>query len=183
MTELEIMRKASFIAAAFAALVAFAPFAANANNPTLIEKFGDWEAYTYNAGDKAGMICYMGSIPTKAVGNYTSRGNIYVMVTHRPSASNNNEVSFVAGYTYRNDSEVDVKIGSRSYKLFTNEDSAWARDSKTDEDLVKAMRRGSTMTVKGTSTRGTLTTDTYSLKGFTAAYNAISERCGVRAVR
>jgi hypothetical protein len=31
--------------------------------------------------------------------------------------------------------------------------------------------------VQGTSSRGTLTTDTYSLSGFSAAYDAISEAC------
>jgi hypothetical protein len=35
------------------------------------------------------------------------------------------------------------------------------------------------MIVKGTSSRGTLTTDTYSLSGFTAAFNAISKACGL----
>jgi hypothetical protein len=33
------------------------------------------------------------------------------------------------------------------------------------------------MVIKGTSSRGTLTTDTYSLAGFTAAYNAIEQAC------
>ena len=33
------------------------------------------------------------------------------------------------------------------------------------------------MVVKGTSSRGTVTTDTYSLRGFTAAYDAISGAC------
>ena len=34
---------------------------------------------------------------------------------------------------------------------------------------------------QGTSSRGTQTTDTYSLKGFTAAYKAINTACGVKA--
>jgi len=41
------------------------------------------------------------------------------------------------------------------------------------------MRRGGTLVVKGTSSRGTDTTDRYSLMGFTAAHNAISQACGV----
>jgi len=39
------------------------------------------------------------------------------------------------------------------------------------------MRAGLTMVVKGTSSRGTLTTDTYSLRGFTAAYDAMQKAC------
>jgi hypothetical protein len=37
--------------------------------------------------------------------------------------------------------------------------------------------KGAAMVVVGTSERGTKTTDTYSLKGFTAAYGAISKAC------
>ena len=46
--------------------------------------------------------------------------------------------------------------------------------------IIKAMRAGNTLVVKGTSSRGTLTTDTYSLKGFTAVHNALNKACGVR---
>ncbi len=34
------------------------------------------------------------------------------------------------------------------------------------------------MVVKGTSSRGTLTTDTYSLTGFSAALQSIDKACG-----
>ncbi|MGB1026239.1 MAG: invasion associated locus B family protein, partial [Rhodospirillaceae bacterium] len=39
------------------------------------------------------------------------------------------------------------------------------------------MKRGRDMIVKGTSSRGTVTTDTYSLSGVTAAMNAIDKAC------
>jgi hypothetical protein len=36
------------------------------------------------------------------------------------------------------------------------------------------------MVVRGQSNRGTKTTDTYSLVGFSAAYQAINQACGVK---
>ena len=39
------------------------------------------------------------------------------------------------------------------------------------------MKRGEKMTVEGVSYRGTKTKDTYSLRGFTGAYRAISAKC------
>jgi hypothetical protein len=42
------------------------------------------------------------------------------------------------------------------------------------------MRAGSRLVAKGTSNRDTLTTDTYSLTGFSAAYNAINKACDAR---
>ena len=39
------------------------------------------------------------------------------------------------------------------------------------------MKRGSTMTVRGTSVRDTFSMDTYSLTGFSAAYDAMRDAC------
>jgi len=40
------------------------------------------------------------------------------------------------------------------------------------------MIRGAEMVIAGESSRGTQTTDTYSLLGFTAAHEAMNEACG-----
>jgi invasion protein IalB len=71
-----------------------------------------------------------------------------------------------------------VKIGATAFNnLFANGDSAWAPDTATDKKLVEAMKRGDRMTVEGESFRGTKTKDTYSLRGFSGAYKAISAKC------
>ena len=121
----------------------------------------------------------MASTPKKAEGDYTSRGDIFAIVTHRPASNRIGEVSINAGYTYKQKSSVRLKIGSRSWDLFTEGASAWAPTSQEDKAIIKAMRAGSSMTVKGTSTRGTLTTDTYSLLGFSKAFGAINQACGL----
>ena len=165
-------------AAALVALVSQAAIAQNA--PQLIDVYGKWEAYSYS--EKGKKVCYIGSQPTSAKGDYTQRGKIYVMVTHRPALKLFNEVSFITGYTYEKDSDVDLRIDSKSFKLFTYEDSAWAVNGEEDRKLVSAMKAGSNMVVVGNSSRGTKTTDTYSLSGFTAAYNAISKACDAKPV-
>jgi len=137
--------------------------------------FGDWEAYTERENGK--LICFMGSAPTKMRGKYKVRGKTFVLITHRPQDKTTNVVSVQAGYTYKKDSETEIIIGKRTTKLFVNNRHAFAYDEKADNDLVKTMIRGTSMTVRGTSSKGTLTTDTYSLKGFTAAYKAISAAC------
>ncbi|WP_404423589.1 invasion associated locus B family protein [Thalassospira australica] len=169
------------LAAAAAALVALVSQAAIAQNaPQLIDVYGKWEAYSYS--EKGKKVCYIGSQPTSAKGDYTQRGKIYVMVTHRPALKLFNEVSFITGYTYEKDSDVDLRIDSKSFKLFTYEDSAWAVNGEEDRKLVSAMKAGSNMVVVGNSSRGTKTTDTYSLSGFTAAYTAISKACDAKPV-
>ena len=149
--------------------------AAMAQSVERLGDFKDWSAFRFSeGGNKA---CYIASQPTKAQGNYTRRGEIYALVTHRPAENRRDEISIIIGYTFKKDSFVDVAIGGQAFKLFTKDDGAWTANSDEDKKLVAAMKAGNRMQVKGTSTRGTLTTDTYSLSGFTAAYNMISESC------
>ena len=101
------------------------------------------------------------------------------MVTHRPSESRVDEVSIQAGYTYQENAAVEISVGRMKVKLFTQGESAWAVNKETDQKLVQAMIRGSTMVVRGISARGNETTDTYSLSGFTKAYQTIKKACGV----
>ena len=59
----------------------------------------------------------------------------------------------------------------------TGDKYAWPPEAAVTRRLVKAMRAGRDMVVNGVSTRGTKTTDTFSLLGFTAAHKAISKAC------
>ena len=61
--------------------------------------------------------------------------------------------------------------------LFTIEGRAYAESEEDDIAMIRAMKRGSKMTVVGTSSRGTKTTDTYSLSGFTKTKNLIDKTC------
>ncbi len=141
-----------------------------------IGTFIDWTAFSDGAGDTR--ICYVGSVPKKAEGKYTRRGDTYTLISHRPGEGVFGEVSVEAGYTYKPDSEVVVDVDGKMFTLFTKGGNAWANDANADNALVAAMKAGRKMTIKGTSSRGTLTTDTYSLSGLTAAYKAIDEACG-----
>lgn len=163
-----------FLLAAF--LLAFFLVApASAQEAKLLGTFDDWEAYLETDGGET--VCYMGSQPSKAVGKYKKRGETYILVTHRPKRKTFGVVSVRAGYAYKKDSEVTLTIGENAFRLFTDVGHAFAYDRKTDAAIVKAMVRGKGMVVQGTSSRGTKTTDTYSLKGFTAAWKAINKAC------
>jgi invasion protein IalB len=151
--------------------------AAQAQGIKRIGDYGDWSAFQFS--EDGNPACYMSSEPTKATGDYKKRGDVFAIVTHRPAEKRIGEVSIIAGYAYKKDSAVEVAIGKQTFELFTQEDGAWAPDAEADKKLVLAMKKGNRMVVKGTSTRGTLTTDTYSLKGFTKAYSAIGKACGL----
>ncbi len=149
-----------------------------AAGPKQLGAFGSWSAHALV--EASGKTCYMYGEPGSSKGKYKRRDETYIQITHRPAEGARNQVSVTAGYTYRRDSEVDVDIDGRAFALFTDRDTAWARERRDDAALVAAMKAGRAMIVRGTSARGTLTTDTYSLKGFTAAHTAIGKACGVR---
>ncbi len=154
----------------------FGVSAAAAAAPKLIGEYDDWVAYYYQ--DAGGKVCYMASTPKKDEGKYTKRGDIYAVVTHRPNEKSFDVVNINAGYTFKPESKVTVKIGGKTFdKLFTSGDKAWAVNDKTDKEIVAAMKKGSRMIVHGTSSKGTATKDTYSLAGFSQAYKAISNKC------
>jgi hypothetical protein len=143
----------------------------------LLGSFNNWSAHQFTEGD--GPVCYLYSVPTKTAGEYTKRGDTYVQVTHRVGDKTRDVVSVTAGYPYKKNGEVTVTIDGKKFSLFTDSDTAWAGDAAADSTLVAAMRAGITMVVEGMSGRGTLTTDTYSLSGFTAARKAIDKACKV----
>jgi invasion protein IalB len=142
--------------------------------------FTDWSAYKFQEGGSD--VCYMATQPAKSEGDYTKRGQVFWLVAHRTAFNKKNTSSFVPGYTLRPDSSVSVEISGRTFTMFAgteaeNQAIAWFRD-QDDSAAVEAMRKGLTMIVKAVSSRGTLTTDEFSLRGFTAAHNKITEACG-----
>lgn len=149
---------------------------AQAAAPQMIGEYDDWIAYSYK--DARGTVCYMASTPKKDEGKYTKRGDIYAVITHRPAEKSFDVVNFSAGYVFKRDAKVTVKIGNTTInRLFISGDKAWAVSDKVDAELVNAMKKGERMIVHGTSDKGTNTKDTYSLAGFTSAYKAISSKC------
>lgn len=155
--------------------ISLCPYQAQAAEPKPLGVHGEWQAFVFNEGGEK--VCYMASQPTSAKGNYSSRGDIFALVTHRPAEGTRNVFSYITGYTYKPGSDATVKIDGDSFLLFTQDDTAWAPDADTDNKLTDYIRKGSNMVVTGTSSRGTLTTDTFSLRGSGAAYDAITREC------
>ncbi len=163
--------------AALCALGTGTAHAANGGTKTLGD-YGPWSAYSYNG--PRGLVCYIYSEPRKETGAYTERGDTYIQVADRPKEKIANELSVTAGYPYQKDSEVTLDIDGNTFELFTDGETAWARDAKTQDAIVAALKAGLKLVVKGTSTRGTATTDNYSLSGFTAAITAAHRACGIK---
>ena len=161
----------------FSALITFVLYPIQAPAEILLGNYNDWDAFTEK--ENGSLVCYMGAVPKKSSGKYKKRGQTFLLITHRPRENSANVVSLRPGYTYKRGSTVEMVIGKSTFKLFTVKKWAVAENANIDKNLVQAMIQGRSLTVVGISTRGTRTTDTYSLRGFTAAYKAIGKACKI----
>ena len=118
--------------------------------------------------------CFIGSAPVETdLPESKQRGITYILV-YRINKSKDAIVQIAAGYPYKKDQNVDVTIGNVQFDFYSDDDTAWSND---DNKVIFAMKKGIKLTVNGESSRGTKTTDIYTLKGFTAAYNQLFNDC------
>ncbi len=140
------------------------------------KQYNDWRVFTF--AHEGTQLCYIASSPIRQTGNYKKRGAPYVLVTHRKK--NVDEMSVSSGYPYKKKSTVELTLGKKKYTLFTTTevpDIAWAKDPKEDGKIVQDMKKAGTMTIKGHSRAKSHSVDTYSLKGFSSAYNRMKTLC------
>ncbi len=157
-----------------AALGLTSPAIANVD-PKHLGDFGDWSAYTHKT--KNGKVCFSISEPKETLPKKVNRDPVYFLITNSPKEKIKNEVSIITGYPFKPGSISTARIGDKSFKLYTKGDGAWVDSNKNEKRLIKAMKLGSSMIVKGTSKRGTVTTDKYSLSGVTKAISSIDKAC------
>ncbi len=148
---------------------------ASAQAPTLVGQDKDWAVFT--ATVDGGSTCFVVSQPKDMEPKNVTRDPVYFFVTQRPKDNIRNQISVVIGYPYKDGSKTIVEIGSERFTLFTKGDKAWIENVQEQINLIAAMKRGSTMIIRGTSGRGTNTTDTYSLSGITAAIARLAKAC------
>lgn len=178
MRKLGVLTKTVLAAAGVATVVIGSQVSAQSDSRRHLGSFRDWDAFVYGTG--SGRSCHMISVPKSwnASKENVRRGDIYVMVSHKPEYAIVGEVNAVLGYPGRQSSQATITVdGRNAMKFFIEGNAAWAYDPKDDTKMVANMKRGNSMVIVATSQRGTRTTDRYSLSGFTAAYNAITAAC------
>ena len=145
-------------------------FANISNNLFALEK-GSWTLTTDNDW------CYIGSLPIKSdLPETKKRGENYILV-YKIIGSDQNIVQVEAGYQYNLDKDIIVKIDNTSFEFYSTEDSSETAWTDNDEKVIYAMKKGLELVLIGQSNRGTMTNDTYTLKGFTSAINKLNEDC------
>ena len=121
--------------------------------------------------------CYIGSSPIKSdLPETKKRGDNYILV-YKIIGSDENIIQIEAGYKYNLEKKINVTIDNTDFEFYSTEDSsetAWTND---DNKVIYAMKKGLQLTLTGQSSRGTITNDVYTLKGFTNAVNQLNKEC------
>lgn len=164
-------RRTALIAAL---LVAAGSAPALAEEAKKLTSVGNWEAYAYTEG--GAKVCYAAARAEKP--HDKDRAGTAIAVTHRPKSPG--EVSLIASYGFKKDSDAEIQIGGMKHSFFTKGGSAWAKDAQADKAIIAAMAKGKEVVVKAQPPKGAAISDTISLKGFGEALAAIDKACGVK---
>lgn len=173
------------------AMALLLPAIAQAQSPaeaTAIGKFGQWEAAWFM--DNGEKVCYMAARPSSTASEKPLKGRdeSFLFITHWPSDDDKNAVTVSAGFTIKPGTKAAVSIDGKDFSMVTggrdkanteaDAQMAWMDNQKNEDDLAVAISKGSKLTIKTTSKRGNVITDTYSLDGSGDAYKAITKECG-----
>ncbi len=147
---------------------------------TLLGQYGDWGAYTASPGGRK--VCFALSKPTAQADNppnrRTAANAVYMFVSTRPDEKVSNEISLlVTGYAFKANSEATMTIANGGFPMYTQNDGAWVKNAAEETRLVEAMRKSPDAVIKAQTSKGTATTDTFSLKGISQALDRVAQEC------
>ena len=138
-------------------------------------KYKDWESFVLSQnGNK---ICFAQSIPVVRAPKKLKREPSRLFVSFRPAENIKNEISVTNGYEFKIKAPVTAKSGKKSYDLFSKGKFAWVVDSDDEKKLIVTMKKASRLMIIGSTQKGDQTTDHYTMKGFTKAYNTAKKSC------
>lgn len=147
--------------------------------PLFLGRFEDWTIWEIQGNEHR--ICYM--ITGLKGRQRFSNLRPALFVTVKPGEDTPNEVSVRSKKIASHDGAIRAEIGARSFPLFRRHERAWLDgDEENEKELLKAMRRGVTMTVRDASGKATFA-ESFSLIGFTKAEQALSDICSLSARR
>lgn len=154
-----------------------APAVAGNAEPSLIGQFGTWGAYTATPNGKK--VCFALAKPSSSKTNPPNRPRdaSYAFISTRPGEKVSNEVSIMIGYAVKPGSEGSVEVGGSRFAMYSQGDGLWIKNAAEEDRLVDALRKGADAVVKGTSAKGTETTDTFPLKGLAQALDKLAQEC------
>jgi hypothetical protein len=152
-----------------------APAGPAGHQAALLGTFRDWNAYSSAVG--RGKVCYALAEPKARTPVNLKDTKGYLFISTRTAERVKNEISLVMNFDLKEDVDHELVIGQTKVALVGKGQNLWIKNPAEEGRAIDAMRRGSELTVRGTSKRGNPTSDRYSLAGFSEAVDAAAKDC------
>ncbi len=146
------------------------PAPAATNAPKSIGKFDDWQAATHVEAGQT--VCYAFTYAQASAPAVAGRDKVVLTVTQRQSGRD--AVAISAGFSYAANAAVAVLVDQTTLDFYTAQRSAFARDG---HGTVTTFAKGKSAVAHTPAPHTVQVADTFSLKGFSAAYAAINKAC------
>ena len=143
---------------------------ARAASPKEIGKFDDWIAAIHMEAGQT--VCYAFTSAQSSQPAIPGRSGVVLTVTERTTPRDS--VAISAGFAYAPNAAVAVTADTATFEFYTAQRSAFARDGRA---VVAALQKASKLVAKSPAPKNTQVSDSFSLRGFSAAYAAIVKAC------
>lgn len=136
----------------------------------LLGRFDDWAAATHEEAGQT--VCYAFTRAAHSTPALSGRDKPVLTVTQRPAGRD--AVAISAGFAYAPGAEVTLQVEQSALSFYTSGRSAFAREGGA---AVAAFGRGRQAIARSPGPRGGQVIDTFPLRGFSQAYQAINKAC------
>jgi invasion protein IalB len=140
-----------------------------------VAKVGSWSILT--TGEGRSKTCFIMTQPSERLPRGLTRDPAHVYISMRQGEATKHEFSVITGYPLKQGAEAQVAVGAVSFAAVGQNKNIWLRNPAEEPRFIGELRRGSSLTIKGTSQRGNETTDRYTLTGFGAALERAQKEC------
>jgi flagellum-specific peptidoglycan hydrolase FlgJ len=146
-----------------------------AAKPSQIGNYGDWGAFLAQSGKEK--TCYALASPKDRIPAGLQRDPAYVFISNRPAENVRNEISIIMGFPMKDGAEARAEVGNASFELVAKGPNAWVKNPAEESQFIDAMKKSAKLVVKAPSIKGNVTTDNYSLTGFSQALDKVQKEC------
>lgn len=144
--------------------------AAKPEAPKALGKYDEWTAATHVEAGQT--VCYAFARPSSSTPVIPGRGDVVLTVTER--STGRDAVALSAGFAYAPNAAVSLEIDQNKLDFYTAQRSAFSRDGHA---TVAILEKGRQAVAHSPGPHNTNVTDTFGLRGFSAAYAAINKAC------
>lgn len=138
-------------------------------------KTGSWGIFTSGKGNAKN--CFVRTQPAERLPKGLTRDPAHMFVTMRQGEATKMEFFNITGYSVKPGTDAQISIGNQVFAGVSQNQMVWLKNPAEESRFIGELRKGGSLSIKGTSLRGNDTTDRYVLTGFAQALERAQKEC------